>query len=118
MRKRILVCDDEASIRMLLTEALQETYEIAEAIDGREALKMVTKEPFDLLIIDIKMPGAHGLETIERIRQRNKEIPIVICSAYQLMEDDIVVKTSDVAAFITKPIDIEELKATIFELIR
>ncbi len=117
MKKRILVCDDEEPIRLLLTEALQETYEIAEAIDGHEALRMVTKEPFDLLIIDIKMPGAHGLETIERIRQRNTKIPIVICSAYRLLEDDIVVKTSDVAAFITKPIDIKELKTKIFELI-
>ncbi len=117
MKKRILVCDDEESIRLLLSEALQETYEIAEAIDGREALKMVTKEPFDLLIIDIKMPGTHGLETIERIRQRNTEIPIMICSSYQLMEDDVVVKTSDVAAFITKPIDIEALKTKIIELI-
>ncbi len=117
MKKRILVCDDEAPIRRLLKETLQADYEIVEADDGREALRLVTKEQFDLLIIDIKMPGIHGLEAIERIRERNKDIPIIICSAYRLMEDDIVVKTSDVAAFITKPIDIKHLKAKIFELI-
>ncbi len=117
MKKRILVCDDEESIRLLLTEALKDSYEIVEATDGREAVRTVTKEPFDLVIIDIKMPGAHGLEAIERIRQRNKVIPIIICSAYRLMEDDIVVKTSNVAAFLTKPIEIEALKAKIFELI-
>jgi len=117
MKKRILICDDEEPIRLLLTEALQDTYEVEEAADGREALRKVTKEPFDLLIIDIKMPGTHGLEAIERIRERNKTIPIIICSAYRLMEDDIVVKTSDVAAFITKPIDIKAFKAKIYELI-
>jgi CheY-like chemotaxis protein len=117
MKKRILVCDDEESIRLLLTETLKENYEIAEATDGREALKMITREPFDLLIIDIKMPGTHGLEAIERIRERNKAIPIIICSAYRLMEDDIVVKTSDVAAFITKPVDIKAVKSKVFELI-
>lgn len=117
MKKRILVCDDEEPIRLLLNEALKDTYEIEEATDGREAVKIVTREPFDLIIIDIKMPGTHGLEAIERIRNRNKTIPIVICSAYRLMEDDIVVKTSDVAAFITKPIDIKALKTKIFEII-
>ncbi len=117
MKKRVLVCDDEESIRLLLTEALQDLYEVIEATDGREALRIITKEPFDLIIIDIKMSGIHGLEAIERIRQRNKTIPIIICSAYRLLEDDIVVKSSDVAAFITKPIDIKALKAKIYELI-
>jgi CheY-like chemotaxis protein len=63
------------------------------------------------------MPGTHGLEAIERIRERNKEVPIIICSAYRLMEDDIVVKTSNVAAFITKPIDIKALQTKVWELI-
>jgi len=63
------------------------------------------------------MPGTQGLEAIERIRERNKTIPIIICSAYRLMEDDMIVKTSNVAAFITKPIDIENMKKKIVELI-
>jgi CheY-like chemotaxis protein len=117
MKKRILVCDDEEAIRLLLNEALKDTYDITEATDGREAVRIITKESFDLLIIDIKMPGTHGFEAIERIRERNKTIPIIICSAYRLMEDDIVVKTSDVAAFITKPIEIKALKQKVFELI-
>lgn len=117
MKKRILICDDEEPIRLLLRETLSDSYDIDEAADGREALRKITKENFDLLVIDIKMPGTHGLEAIERIRERNKTIPIIICSAYRLMEDDIVVKTSDVAAFITKPIDVKEFKAKVFELI-
>lgn len=117
MKKRILVCDDEESIRLLLAEALHDDYEVTEATDGHEALKIVTKERPDLVIMDIKMPGTHGLEAIERIRERNITVPIIICSAYRLMQDDIVVKTSDVTAFITKPIDINSLKAKIEETI-
>ena len=116
-KKRILVCDDEESIRLLLNETLEEQYDIEQAADGREAVKKITKEPYDLLIIDIKMPGTHGFDAIERIRERNKKIPIIICSAYRLMKDDIVVKTSDIAAFITKPVDLESLKTKVFELI-
>jgi CheY-like chemotaxis protein len=117
MKKRILVCDDEESIRMLITETLKDFYQIEHAADGREALRLVTKEDYDLLIADIKMPGMHGLDLIERVRERNKDIPIIICSAYRLMEDDIVVQTSDVAAFFTKPIDIKALKVKVFELV-
>ena len=117
MKKRILICDDDESVKLLLTETLKDDYEIVEASNGREAVKLVTKEPFDLLIIDIKMPGTHGLEAIERIRQRKKDIPIIVCSGYSLMQDDIIIKTSDVAAFISKPIDLNVLKMKIFELI-
>ncbi len=118
MRKRILVCDDEEAIRLLLHEALSDDYDVVLCDNGREAVKQITKENFDLLITDIKMPGGvHGLEVIERIRERNKTIPIIICSAYKLLEDDVVVKTSDIAAFITKPIEIKQLRAKIFELI-
>lgn len=117
MKKRILVCDDEEPIRLLLTETLKDIYTVEQAADGREALRLVTKENFNLLVADIKMPGMHGLDLIERIRERNKTIPIIICSAYHLMEDDIIVQTSDVAAFFTKPIDIKALKVKIFEVI-
>jgi two-component system response regulator PilR (NtrC family) len=102
---------------MYLAESLKAKYEVAEAIDGREALKMVTRGSFDLVIMDIKMPNVHGLEAIERIRERNNSTPIIICSAYRAMEDDITVKTSNVAAFIIKPIDIASLKSKVFELI-
>ena len=116
MKKKILVCDDEEPIRLLLTEALQDQYDVEQVNDGREALKRITKEKFDLLITDIKMPGTHGLEVIERIRERENDIPIIICSAYRLMEYDIVVKTSDVVAFLTKPIDIQVLLEKVKEV--
>lgn len=117
MKKRILVCDDEDAIRFLIVEALQDNYDIVEANDGREAVRLITREPFDLLITDIKMPGTHGLEAIERIRERNATIPIIICSAYRLLEDDITVKVSNVAAFFTKPLDLKALRTKVFELI-
>ncbi len=117
MKKRILVCDDEEPIRLLLTESLHDIYDIVEASNGKDALSLALKEHFDLVIMDIKMPQVHGLEAIERIRDQNKRIPIIIISAYRPMEDDIIVKTSNIAAFMTKPIDITGMRAKIFELI-
>ncbi len=117
MKKRILVCDDEKAIRLLLHEILSNYYEVVEAADGRAALDMVENEDFDLLIIDIKMPHMHGIEAIQRIRQHHRDIPIIVCTAYRKMQDDITMQNSNVTAFITKPIDIKALKMKIFEVI-
>ena len=117
MKKKVLVCDDEESIRLLLRETFKENYDVIEAVDGREALRLSNSEAFDLIIIDIKMPGTHGIEVIEQIRQNNKNVPIIICSAYRLMEDDNVLKSADVAAFVTKPLNINALKKKVSELI-
>jgi DNA-binding NtrC family response regulator len=117
MKKRILVCDDDESIRLLLNEALSDKYNVTEAADGREALKIIGRETLDLIILDIKMPHVHGLTVIEHVRCRNKTVPIIVCTAYRSFRNDIVVKISDVAAFFTKPIDIQALKQKVFELI-
>lgn len=117
MKKKILVCDDEESIRLLLHEALKENYHVTEAVDGREALRLAKSELFDLIIIDIKMPGTHGVEVIEHIRENNKNVPIIVCSAYRLMDDDNRLKSVDVTAFIAKPLNLEALKQKVSELI-
>lgn len=117
MKKRILVCDDEKQVRLMLTMALKDIYEIEKAADGQEAVQKVAEKPIDLIIMDIKMPGIHGLEAIERIREKNKTIPIIIISAYGLMQDDFIVKSSNIAHFFTKPIEIKALKEKISEII-
>jgi len=109
--KRILVADDEANIRLLLEEVLaEEGYQVITAATGREALRKILKEEFDLLIFDIKMPEMNGLELVEKIRELKKETPVIICSAYKHLQDDYVVGTADITAYITKPVNLAELK--------
>jgi len=109
--KKILVADDEANIRLLLEEVLaEEGYQVTTAATGREALRRILKEQFDLLIFDIKMPEINGLELVEKIRELKKNTPVIICSAYKHLQDDYVVGTSDIAAYITKPVNLAELK--------
>ena len=117
---RILLADDHELFRegmARLVDARSDFEVVGQANDGLEALTLAHDLKPDLIVMDIKMPNVHGLEAIERIRTRNDSIPIIICSAYRSMEDDIVVKTSNISAFMTKPIDIKTLKARIFELI-
>jgi len=109
--KKILVGDDELTTRMLYQEVLGEAgYEVVAAKDGREAYEKFLSDKPDLVILDIKMPKMHGLEVLERIRQTDKKVPVIISTAYQKMEDDTAVSHGDVACFLTKPVDIRRLR--------
>ena len=112
--KTILATDGNENIRLLLeTELSAEGYRVILASNGLEALEKAKDKTPDLVILDVKMPQMHGLKTLEAIRKENKELPIIICSAYDKMWDDYTVWASRVAGYLTKPIDFGHLKAII-----
>ncbi|KKL25373.1 hypothetical protein LCGC14_2405940 [marine sediment metagenome] len=113
----ILVVDDDKNFRLLLeAELTMEGYEVVLADNGLTALKKIKEEAPDLVILDLKMPDLHGLEVLKTIRESNKELPIIICTAYEKMQDDYTIWSGGVAAFLTKPLDLENLKDIIYEL--
>ncbi len=113
----ILVVDDDKNFRLLLeAELTLEGYEVVLADNGLVALKKIKEGAPDLVILDLKMPDLHGLEVLRTIRKKNKELPIIICTAYEKMQDDYTIWSGRVAAFLTKPLDLENLKDIIYEL--
>ena len=114
---KILVVDDEESIRLLYKEELEEDGFVVEvAKDGLEALKQVSLFKPDLITLDIKMPGLNGIETLKRIREMERQVPIVMCSAYGEYKQDLTTWASD--AYVVKCADLTELKNTIRRLLR
>ncbi len=114
---KILVVDDEESIRLLYKEELEEDGFVVEvAQDGLEALKQVPLFKPDLITLDIKMPGLNGIETLKRIRETERRVPIVMCSAYGEYKQDLTTWASD--AYVVKGADLTELKNTIRRLLR
>jgi len=116
--KTILVADDDKNVRLLLeTELILEGYRVILADGGLKALRKVEWEAPDLVILDLKMPDLHGLEVLRIVREKNKELPIIICTAYEKMQDDYTIWSGGVAAFLAKPLDIDYLKDIIYELL-
>ncbi len=116
MSNKILIVDDEENIRYLYEqELLDEGYETVLAKDGKECLEMVQKEVPDLIILDIRMPRMDGLEAIGKIIELNKNIPIIINSAYSTYKDDFMSWAAD--AYIIKSYDLDTLKNTIREIL-
>lgn len=115
--KRILVVDDEENIRMLYQEELQEEgYEVTAASNGKDALDLLSKAgPFDLVTLDIRMPGMDGINTVRAIKDKHKDLAVVLVTAYGEYKQDFSTWASD--AYIVKSADLTELKATIKRII-
>ncbi len=114
--KKILVVDDEESIRLLYKEELEEEgFQVEVAKDGKEALAQIPRFKPDLITLDIKMPGMDGIEVLKQIRLFERQIPIVMCSAYGEYKQDLTTWASD--AYVVKCADLTELKNTIRRLL-
>ena len=83
MTKRILVIDDEDAIRKSFELALEDSgYEVDTASSGMEGIEMLKSQSYDLVFLDLKMPGMNGVETLREIRKLNKDIPVYIVTAF------------------------------------
>ena len=109
-RPRILVVDDESSIRDLLTKTLaMADYDIDTASDGRTALERLRMYSYDLLIIDLKMPGIDGLSVIREAKHAKADLPVIIITGYSTETAAIEAVNLGVAGYLTKPFRITEV---------
>jgi len=116
MMKKILVVDDEENIRLLYQEELEEEgYTVEVAAHGQEALEKVNTFKPDLVTLDIRMPGMDGVETLRKIREVQRNLPVILCSAYGEYRQDLTTWASD--AYVIKTSDLTELKGTIKTLL-
>lgn len=117
---RILVVDDEPHIRRILTALLRmEGFEVRLARDGSEGLRAWTSTPFDLVILDLIMPGASGLEVLAKIRSDPERgaTPVIILTAKGQDTDRQAALAGGADDFLTKPFSPRKLVARIREIL-
>jgi two-component system nitrogen regulation response regulator NtrX len=114
MTARILVIDDEAEIRRSVRMILEyEGYDVQEASSGPEGLALIEREPPDLVFMDIRMPGMDGLEALQKIRQLNDALPVVIISGHGTVSTAVEATKLGAFDFIEKPLASERVLVTI-----
>jgi DNA-binding response OmpR family regulator len=112
----ILVVDDEEHmLRLYEKEFSDDGYQVKTATGAEEALKIAQKGQVDLVVLDIKMEGKNGLEILSDFRRINKDLPIILNSAYSTYKSDFQSWLAD--AYLVKSSNLEELKKTIRELV-
>jgi two-component system response regulator HydG len=113
-RKTILVVDDDSAHRtMLRTLVGGWGYDIVEADDGSTAIEKVKEQPFDLILMDVRMLKVSGLEALEEIKAFNPAIPVTIMTAYSSVETAVEALKKGAYDYLTKPLDFDKLRLTI-----
>lgn len=103
-KQRILVIDDEAAIRDSLRMMLEyDGYEVSGAATGQEGLDLVEREPPDLVILDVKMPGMDGIEVLDRLRTMDEGLPVVVVSGHGTISTAVEATRKGAFDFIEKP---------------
>ena len=103
-KSRILVVDDEESHRIMLRAVLKEEgYAVSEASDGAEAVKAVEQEPFDLILLDIRMRTMDGIEALGEIRKISPLVPVLIMTAYASVKTAVEALKAGAFEYLTKP---------------
>ena len=114
--KKILVVEDEDDLRLLYQQELeQEGYDVVTVESGEEAIKVLEKESINLVVLDIRLTGMNGLEALEEMLLRNRNLKVIINTAYANYKDDFSSWLAD--AYLIKSSDLSELKETIQNLL-
>ncbi len=112
----ILVVDDERHICELYKGEFEDDgYRVSIANSGKEALEVLERETPDVVVLDIRMPGMDGLETLSRILGRDQVIPVVLNTAFEHYKDDYTTWGAD--AYVVKSSDLTKLKAEVARLV-
>ncbi len=112
MQKILIVEDEEKIARFVELELKHEGYEVEKAFDGRRGLELAESGSYDLILLDIMLPGINGIEILRRIR-RSSDVPVIMLTARDAVMDKVSGLDMGADDYITKPFAIEELLARI-----
>jgi DNA-binding response OmpR family regulator len=116
--RSVLIVDDEKSIRMTLAMALEKLeVPVDQAENGEEALNMLTKKPYSLMLLDLRMPGIDGMEVLRRVSGVRPEVKVVIITAYGSVETAVEAMKLGAVDFLEKPFNAEDVRQLVASLL-
>jgi len=113
VKEELLIIEDDEELRLLLDETLKASYEIVDAATGEEGLRLYESEHPDMVIMDLNLPDADGLDLCRKIREKDKLTPIIIMSARKDEVDRVLGLELGADDYITKPFSIRELRSRV-----
>ena len=114
-KKKVLIVDDEQAVRESLQLLLSKNFEVFTAEDGNVALSMVDSVNPDLILLDVMMPNLGGIETLERLNEREESVPVIMLTAANTVKTAVQAMKSGAVDYLSKPFEVEELTARIID---
>ena len=116
---KILVVDDQLGVRRLLFETFREDqYEVEMAANGEEAVVLLESFKPDLIMMDMKMPGMNGIETLRQIRALDRQVGVIMMTAYGDSQNMEQAKDLGILHYMGKPFDLFELRERVREILQ
>jgi len=112
-RYKILIIDDDRLLQESLDDILSEKFDTMITGTGEAAIKYLKKHPIDLILLDIKLPGIDGIETLKLLRQISSEVIVIMMTAYEDVKSVITAMKMGAFDYLVKPLDIDELEIII-----
>jgi DNA-binding NtrC family response regulator len=114
----ILVVDDEGTIRTLLKDILvREGHEVTVISGGKQAIDLMERRRFDLVVTDLKMPGSDGVEVLLAAKEVDPQLPVLVITGYPTVESMARLVRMGASDYITKPFNIDLIKVTVAKLL-
>jgi DNA-binding response OmpR family regulator len=115
---RILIVEDEPNVRLVFRTALASNdYLLAAAQDGETALRYLEQEPFDLVLLDLRMPGIGGMEMLRHLRERGNPVPVVIVTAHDSVPNVVQAMRLGAIDFVSKPLTLATLRNVVADVL-
>lgn len=116
---RLLVVEDQAKVARFIQRGLEEQqYAVDVATTGEDALAMLSVTPYDLVVLDVMLPGISGIETCRQLREQGHAVPVLMLTARTVLEDKVVGLDAGADDYLTKPFAFAEFLARIRALLR
>jgi DNA-binding NtrC family response regulator len=112
-KESVLVVDDEAGPRESLRMILKSRYEVHMASDGQEALSLIKNKDFNVVTLDLNMPGLSGIEILKEIRKLKPDTEVVIITGYGTLTNAQEAMRFGAGDFISKPFNVEDITSTV-----
>ncbi len=115
---RILIVEDEPNVRLVFRTALESNeYLLSTAVDGETALRWLAREPADLVLLDLQMPGVPGMEVLKRLRDTGNGVPVVIITAHDSVPNVVQAMRLGAIDFVSKPLTPAALRRVVSEVL-
>ncbi|MGM0438805.1 MAG: response regulator [Bacillota bacterium] len=117
-KKNILIIDDEKNIRFTLEKSLEKDYNIVTAVNGEDGIKKFGEQDFDVVLLDMKLPGIDGIETLKQIKEKDKTANIIIITGFGSVDSAVETMKLGAIDYLKKPFTPEEIKEVVNDVIQ